>query len=49
MMVGWGQFTSADTVQGPNRYGYVAGNPETNTDPTGNLTFVESHLNWWHW
>ena len=33
---GVGQFTSADTVQGPNRYGYVAGNPETNIDPTGN-------------
>ena len=30
-----GQFTSADTVQGPNRYGYVAGNPETLTDPSG--------------
>jgi RHS repeat-associated protein len=30
-----GQFTSADSVQGPNRYGYVAGNPETATDPTG--------------
>ena len=32
-----GQFTSADTVQGPNRYGYVAGNPETLTDPSGHL------------
>ena len=32
-----GQFTSADTVQGPNRYGYVAGNPETLTDPTGTM------------
>ena len=30
-----GQFTSADTVGGLNRYGYVAGNPETATDPTG--------------
>ena len=30
-----GQFTSADSVQGPNRYGYVAGNPETYSDPTG--------------
>jgi RHS repeat-associated protein len=30
-----GQFTSADLVQGPNRYAYVAGNPETLTDPTG--------------
>jgi RHS repeat-associated protein len=30
-----GQFTSADQVQGPNRYAYVSGNPETITDPTG--------------
>jgi RHS repeat-associated protein len=31
-----GQFTSADTVSdGINRYGYVQGNPETYTDPTG--------------
>ncbi len=30
-----GQFTSADTVDGLNRYGYVAGNPETATDTTG--------------
>jgi RHS repeat-associated protein len=30
-----GQFTSADTVQGPNRYAYTGGNPETRTDPTG--------------
>jgi RHS repeat-associated protein len=30
-----GQFTSVDTVQGPNRYGYVGGNPESRTDPTG--------------
>ncbi len=30
-----GQFTSADTVQGPNRYAYVGGNPESRTDPTG--------------
>ena len=35
-----GQFTSADSVQGPNRYGYVLGNPETMTDPTG-------HDAWW--
>jgi RHS repeat-associated protein len=32
-----GQFTSADRVQGPNRYEYVGGNPETDTDPTGNF------------
>jgi RHS repeat-associated protein len=31
-----GLFTSADSVQGPNRYGYVGGNPETRTDPSGN-------------
>jgi RHS repeat-associated protein len=30
-----GQFMSADTIGGLNRYGYVAGNPETATDPTG--------------
>ena len=31
-----GQFASADTVaDGSNRYGYVAGNPTTNTDPSG--------------
>jgi RHS repeat-associated protein len=30
-----GQFVSADSVQGPNRYAYVSGNPETLTDPTG--------------
>ncbi len=30
-----GQFISADTVQGPNRYAYVGGNPETLTDPSG--------------
>jgi RHS repeat-associated protein len=30
-----GQFVSADSVQGPNRYAYVDGNPETLTDPTG--------------
>jgi RHS repeat-associated protein len=32
-----GQFTSADSVQGPNRDGYVAGNPETATDPSGHI------------
>ena len=33
-----GQFTSADTVDdGFNRYGYVAGNPTTYTDPTGHM------------
>ncbi len=32
-----GQFISADDVQGPNRYGYVAGNPTTMTDPSGNI------------
>ena len=31
------QFASADTVQGPNRYGYVGGNPETANDPTGTV------------
>ena len=30
-----GQFTSGDERRGPNRYGYVGGNPETATDPTG--------------
>jgi RHS repeat-associated protein len=31
-----GQFVSADTVaDGVNRYGYVTGNPETFTDPSG--------------
>jgi RHS repeat-associated protein len=37
---GVGQFTSADSVQGPNRYGYVGGNPETRTDPSGNCFIV---------
>jgi RHS repeat-associated protein len=32
-----GTFTSADTVGRFNRYGYVAGNPETATDPTGHM------------
>ena len=37
-----GQFTSADTVQdGLNRYGYVAGNPTTATDPSGHRRMCE--------
>jgi len=36
-----GVFLSADSVQGNmqgmNPYGYVRGNPETNTDPTGQM------------
>jgi RHS repeat-associated protein len=32
-----GQFVSADSVQGPNRYAYVSGNPETYIDPTGEM------------
>ncbi len=32
-----GQFISADTMQGPNRYAYVGGNPETWSDPTGHI------------
>ena len=38
-----GVFVSADTVQGNmqgmNPYGYVGGNPETNTDPTGQFIY----------
>ena len=30
-----GQFACADPFQGPNRYGYGGGSPETMTDPTG--------------
>ncbi len=37
-----GQFTSADTVQGPNRFGYVAGNPTSFTDPTGHTGYRET-------
>ena len=37
-----GQFASADTVQdGLNRYGYVAGNPTTATDPSGHRRMCE--------
>ena len=32
-----GIFTSADRAQGPNRYGYVGGNPIMRNDPTGNI------------
>ena len=32
-----GLFINADVVQGLNRYGYVGGNPETRTDPTGKI------------
>jgi RHS repeat-associated protein len=35
-----GQFASADGVQGPNRYAYTGGNPETRTDPTGQCWFL---------
>jgi RHS repeat-associated protein len=30
-----GIFVQADKVEGPNRYGYVQGNPISNNDPTG--------------
>ncbi len=37
-----GQFASADTVlDGLNRYGYVGGNPETFTDPSGHVAQCE--------
>ncbi len=34
-----GQFTSADWVQRPNRYGYVGRNPTTAIDPSGQCGF----------
>lgn len=38
-----GQFTSADTVMdGLNRYGYVHGNPTSDTDPTGHIASCTS-------
>ncbi len=39
-----GQFTSADSVvNGPSRYAYVGGNPETATDPSGHLPCAFNH------
>lgn len=32
-----GNFISADTIEGPNRYAYVANNPINKTDPSGNF------------
>ncbi|HZO72142.1 MAG TPA: RHS repeat-associated core domain-containing protein [Ktedonobacteraceae bacterium] len=46
---GVGQFTSADTMQGLNRYGYVVGNPETSIDPTGHFNWNGTHINWVQW
>ena len=40
-----GQFASADTKQGPNRYAYVADDPETLTDPMENTYFCPSCSN----
>jgi RHS repeat-associated core domain len=45
---GVGQFISADAVQGPNRYGYVAGNPETRIDPTGQSWRDEANYYYYH-
>ncbi|MBA2680042.1 MAG: hypothetical protein H0U76_16800, partial [Ktedonobacteraceae bacterium] len=37
---GVGQFVSADSVQGSNRFLYVGGNPETRTDASGHCWLV---------
>jgi uncharacterized protein RhaS with RHS repeats len=46
-----GVFLSADTVQGNmqgmNPYGYVGGNPETDTDPTGHFYVGHNGENVW--
>lgn len=43
-----GQFISADQVQGPNRYGYVGGNPTTRTDPSGNTLIPPRALQFYY-